>query len=162
MIGRSRPFRMRNARANYDSHHGPNMTPMVDVVMVILIFFMASTAILGPEWFLRSGLASRATAAATSPDTDIRVRLELRREAGETATRVVLRERGTTLGTQTPEQVEIPFGQVREALSKRAERHGTINLVVLIDAGDLVPYDQVVQVHEWCAGLGIQRVGLAP
>src|SRR5215813_7077601 len=49
-------FRRRNAQALYDQHYGPNMTPMVDVVMVILIFFMASTAFLGPEWFLKTHL----------------------------------------------------------------------------------------------------------
>jgi len=168
MIGRSRPFRMRNARATFDSHHGPNMTPMVDVVMVILIFFMASTAILGPEWFLRSGLASRASSAQQSPDSDVRVRIELRRDAApsstaaDAATHVSLRDRGTNLGTQTPEQTEILFVELRDALARRAQRHGAASLIVLIDAGDLVPYDQVVQVHEWCAQLGIQRVGLAP
>ncbi|MEM9372464.1 MAG: biopolymer transporter ExbD [Planctomycetota bacterium] len=34
----------------------PNMTPMVDVTLVILIFFMASATIAGPEWFLRAQL----------------------------------------------------------------------------------------------------------
>ncbi len=164
MIGRSRPFRMRNARANYDSHHGPNMTPMVDVVMVILIFFMASTAILGPEWFLRSGLASHAASAQQSPDSDIRVRIELRRDVADsnTPTQATLRDRGANLGTETPEQTIIPFTQLRDALARRAQRHTAGSLIVLIDAGDRVPYDEVVQVHEWCAQLGIQRVGLAP
>lgn len=32
------------------------MTPMVDVVLVILIFFMASTTIAGYEWFLEAGV----------------------------------------------------------------------------------------------------------
>ncbi|MEZ6319152.1 MAG: biopolymer transporter ExbD [Phycisphaerales bacterium] len=49
-----KPFRERGALAVHELHFGPNMTPMVDVVMVILIFFMASTALLGPEWFIRA------------------------------------------------------------------------------------------------------------
>ena len=32
------------------------MTPMVDVTLVILIFFMASASILGHEWFLQTQL----------------------------------------------------------------------------------------------------------
>ncbi|MFZ4431104.1 MAG: biopolymer transporter ExbD [Phycisphaerales bacterium] len=57
-------FRNRSARATHESHYGPNMTPMVDVVMVILIFFMASAAILGPEWFIKSNLPVMAAAPA--------------------------------------------------------------------------------------------------
>lgn len=46
---------MRRAR---DPHHvyGPNLAPMVDVVLVILIFFMASVVFVGPEWFLPAAL----------------------------------------------------------------------------------------------------------
>lgn len=46
---------MRRAR---DPRHvyGPNLAPMVDVVLVILIFFMASIVFVGPEWFLPAAL----------------------------------------------------------------------------------------------------------
>jgi biopolymer transport protein ExbD len=74
----------------------------------------------------------------------------------------VLRERAGTLGSDTPAEAQIAFADLRDALARRATRHGAASLIVLIDAGDLVPYDEVVQVHEWCAQLGIQRVGLAP
>ena len=43
---RSRPLRQRNIFENR-GRFGPNMTPMVDVVLVILIFFMAATTIAG-------------------------------------------------------------------------------------------------------------------
>jgi len=52
---RPRPLRRRNVLTR-SSRFGPNMTPMVDVTLVILIFFMASTAIAGHEWFLRAQL----------------------------------------------------------------------------------------------------------
>ncbi len=41
------------------------MTPMVDVVMVILIFFMTSTALVGPELLLRARVAPDAKPATT-------------------------------------------------------------------------------------------------
>ncbi|MCH7961632.1 MAG: biopolymer transporter ExbD [Planctomycetes bacterium] len=44
------------ALRQWEMHFGPNMTPMVDVVMVILIFFMAGTAVIAPELFLAAGL----------------------------------------------------------------------------------------------------------
>lgn len=67
-------LRRRDALHHHSLHFGPNMTPMVDVVMVILVFFMASAAFLGPEWFLPSLIAqppapaSPASKAATSTD----------------------------------------------------------------------------------------------
>ncbi len=45
-------MRLRTASTIASRDFGPNMTPMVDVVMVILIFFMAGSSILGPEWFI--------------------------------------------------------------------------------------------------------------
>ena len=41
-------------KVHYDS--GPNMTPLVDVVMVILIFMMLAGTFGGTEWFLTSNL----------------------------------------------------------------------------------------------------------
>ncbi len=51
---------MRRAR---DPRHiqGPNLAPMVDVVLVILIFFMASIVFVGPEWFLPAALPAQNT-----------------------------------------------------------------------------------------------------
>ena len=46
----SRSFRRRSALYTWQLQFGPNMTPMVDVVMVILIFFMASATFAGAEW----------------------------------------------------------------------------------------------------------------
>ena len=62
----SSTFRRRNAMHQWRLHFGPNMTPMVDVVMVILVFFMASTAFIGPEWLLRIGLAEDAQSESGS------------------------------------------------------------------------------------------------
>ena len=73
----SRTWRRRNALALYDSHYGPNMTPMVDVVMVILIFFMASTAFLGPEWFLKTHLPTVGSKAPTDAPEQTRLRVVL-------------------------------------------------------------------------------------
>ena len=49
-------FRRRAALDVWSMNFGPSMTPMVDVVLVILIFFMASASFVGPEWFLRAAL----------------------------------------------------------------------------------------------------------
>src|ERR1700753_544627 len=46
-------------QVHYDS--GPNMTPLVDVVMVILIFLMLAGTFTGSEWYLVSNLPLRQT-----------------------------------------------------------------------------------------------------
>lgn len=54
--------RRKTALQTYDGHIGPNMTPDADVVMVILIFFMASASILGPTWLLLHQSSTKAIA----------------------------------------------------------------------------------------------------
>ncbi len=146
------PFRRRNAQALYDLHYGPNMTPMVDVVMVILIFFMASAVVLGPQWFLKSSLARRGPGAPAAPDAEQPTRL-----------RIVLRHaQAGTLATidGAGRAVETDLAGVRAELASLSLLHTPERLVVLVSPGDDVPYADVVRVHEQCAELGISRVGL--
>lgn len=74
---------MRRAR---DPKHvyGPNLAPMVDVVLVILIFFMASIVFVGPEWFLPAAIPGQRTQAEPEeldpfalPDPTLNVRVEM-------------------------------------------------------------------------------------
>jgi len=57
-------LRRRSVLGDPDERSGPMMTPMVDVVLVILIFFMGSATIAGQEWFLRAGVGSDAAERA--------------------------------------------------------------------------------------------------
>lgn len=139
------PFRKRNAAALYQQHIGPNMTPMVDVVMVILIFFMASAAFLGPEWFLRTNLPVQGTASAGSEP--VRLLIGLSQAAGET----VLTMNGEAS----------PWERLEPALKDQFAR-APDRLIVLVSPAEDVPYDAVVRVHEACARVGITRVGLTP
>jgi biopolymer transport protein ExbD len=142
----SHSFRRRNAQALYETHVGPNMTPMVDVVMVILIFFMASTAFLGPEWFLKSYLPTR-TANASVAAQPTRLRLTMSHSEG--VTQITINE--TTA-------VTVP--QLEAALRPEVAKAGPENIVVPIEVAPNVPYEDVVRVHEVCDRLGIRKVGL--
>jgi biopolymer transport protein ExbD len=143
-------WRRRNAQSLYESHYGPNMTPMVDVVMVILIFFMASTAFLGPEWFLKTHLPrAGATPAANAQDlTRLRVTLSQSPENQTLATVGVL--------------TGLTMDQLDAKIAEEAKRATPDNVVVLIDPAPGVPYDDVVKVHEMCARAGVTKAGLAP
>ncbi len=143
-------FRRRNALALHELHYGPNMTPMVDVVMVILVFFMASAAILGPEWFLRSAVPvlKPSTSTGTSRDA-ITLRISLTRDVQATAARI-----------GGPDEPAMSMDTLLERLASQAADGAPASLtVVVIPAGD-VPYDDVVRVHEQCQKLGIVKVGI--
>lgn len=143
------PLRRRNARAMWDLHYGPNMTPMVDVVMVILIFFMASASVLGPEWFLKTALPrSRATPQIDPTKEPVRLRIELAREGSGPTT--------ASLDGGPAERLSVLPARV-DAKQKAA---AGAELIVLIAPSSAVPYDDVVRVHEVCFGTGITKVGL--
>lgn len=130
----------------YESHIGPNMTPMVDVVMVILIFFMASAVVLGPEWFVPARLPRTdavAPAAVTTPPP--RVVLTIGREGSATVidangARVALAELATTLNGLTQSRVD--------------------DAIILVQPAADVPYEDVVRVHAACSEAGYRKVGL--
>lgn len=134
-----------------DTSLGPSMTPMVDVVLVILIFFMASTAFLGPEWLLRASLLREGSAAAgpgafTLPPArfDIRVRVD---DQGRTVVDG-LGERGASVE------------RACRRIAEYAARLGPERVAVVVEPDALVPYRDVVALHEACAEAGIAVAGL--
>ena len=148
----SRLSRRRNALSLYETHVGPNMTPMVDVVMVILIFFMASAAFLGPEWFLRTALPANRAADAPAADNPPRiVRIGLVAPIGVSSAVAVI-------DGADP----VPLDRALEQLRAIQQTQPEAGLVIVVDPAADAPYDAVVRIHEICASLGITRVGLAP
>src|SRR5262245_65539597 len=75
-------MRIRGAKqVHYDS--GPNMTPLVDVVMVILIFLMLAGSFAGAEHFLisnqpltKSGVGGASLPAGFIPDEPLEIRVD--------------------------------------------------------------------------------------
>ncbi len=139
-------YRNRSARAMYESHVGPNMTPMVDVVMVILIFFMASAVVMGPEWFVPARLPKTdAVAPATAATPPPRVVLTLTRDGSATVIdangkRVALAQLAASLGSLTQSRFE--------------------DAIILVQPAADVPYEDVVRVHAACSEAGYRKVGL--
>lgn len=148
----SAPFRRRGALSVWEMRFGPNMTPMVDVVMVLLVYFMASAALVGPEFFLRARVPAEGAGAGAAPSDPFalpaptfRVRLRAARGGVE----------AEGLG---------PGALSGAALRERVERlardlRGTEARVILEPARD-VPYQDVVRVHDLFTGAGLDRVSL--
>lgn len=147
--------RPRTALQTWQLHYGPNMTPMVDVVMVILIFFMASAAIIGPSWFLRTALPPEGAAGATAEDQLVRLRVRIGAGGGVEAA-----------ASNLPPEVASPgagsIGDFERWAADLAARVGPERVVVLIEPAAEAAYEDVVRLHEAMHRLGIGKVGLAP
>tara|TARA_A100000171_G_C2138887_1_gene152860 strand:+ start:613 stop:1074 length:462 start_codon:yes stop_codon:yes gene_type:complete len=133
---RSRPLKQRNIFGN-KGRFGPNMTPMVDVVLVILIFFMAATTIVGQEWFLKADLPEQReetseTNGFTLPTPMLDLELFVERD------RVVARGLG-------PEAIGID--EVIERI-EQMDADLSEGLILRIGASDEVPYGAIVAVHD--------------
>ncbi|MBL0920675.1 MAG: biopolymer transporter ExbD [Phycisphaerales bacterium] len=149
-------FRRRNAAVVAARHFGPNMTPMVDIVMVILIFFMAGSAFIGPEWFLDVGMAAGTRAAppedAPTPSMELPpARMVVRLHAGPGGATVA-----TGLGLE---------GAPLEALEARVREYvragGADRIRLVVEPARNTPYQDVIRVYNLCLTSGAPDVSLA-
>jgi biopolymer transport protein ExbD len=146
-------LRRRNALHIWENRFGPNMTPMVDVVLVILIFFMAGTTFLGQEWFLKSeflkkgGAAAKAADPLALPPVWLTIALDVDQSTGQT--------RASGLGAGATD-----LAGFAKRLADFAAGTETKQIVVVLSPSADVPYKDVVKAHEACAAAGIERVGI--
>lgn len=145
----SAPFRRRGALRSWQLHFGPNMTPMVDVVMVILVFFMAGTALVGPEWLLRVGLAPADSAAAGFELGPADLSVSLSTEGGAVFF--------DGLGTKAA-----ALGELEATAAAAAAALGPAigQTRVTIEAASGVPYEAVVAAHDRLTAAGFGRVAI--
>lgn len=118
---------------------GPDLTPMVDIAMVILVFFMAAAAIAGPAFFIPAPLAGPGAAAA--PDAVLRLDMA----DGRT--------RASGLGLE-----HAPLEAIRDA-ARNARNNSPASVLVILPARD-TPYADVVRAHEICADAGWEKIAL--
>lgn len=147
----SRALRRRGALHQWDTHFGPNMTPMVDVVMVILIFFMAGASFVGPEWFLPVAVPrTGAGAAPADPFVLPPARFVISLRSGPDG-----RTLASGLGSG-----EVQLDTLSGRLAALAEQTRGAALIVIVRPGPEVPYQDAVRVFDACTEAGIEQVGL--
>jgi biopolymer transport protein ExbD len=151
----ARSFRRRSALAHWDMHFGPSMTPMVDVVMVILIFFMTWMSFVGAEWFLRTALPKQGAqsdtgAAAADPFKLPPARFEFTLSRGPDGQTVVS-------GEGFPSE---PLDTLPARLANLAKGGTADDIVLVIRSESAVPYGDVIKAHDAAAAAGIVKVGL--
>jgi len=154
-------MRIQGARkVHYDS--GPNMTPLVDVVMVILIFLMLTGTFTGTEHYLVSNVpfSKQGAGGATPPaggipeDEPVVIRVE------QNATRdgfIARAEKTTATDMQT----------LSNALSKlRVQLAGTgkpaEKVQIVISPGRNVKYKHLVDVYQAALDAKFTKVAFAP
>jgi biopolymer transport protein ExbD len=153
----SRPFRRRDALAVHDLHFGPNMTPMVDVVMVILIFFMASATFVGSEWFLKTALPR--PGPATPPETQPAPSGELKLPPARFEVTLASDDKGQTTAS-CPVFGAVPIAELQARLKDLSRGTTQEDIILVIRAGPEVPYGDVIRAHDAAAAANIAKVGL--
>ncbi|MGH7130661.1 MAG: ExbD/TolR family protein [Phycisphaerales bacterium] len=171
MSAGARTFRRRGALDLHRTHFGPNMTPMVDVVMVILVFFMVSAAFVGPEWFLRS-MVPRPVASADAPKQPTPPKpnpgvvapdqSEMKLTKNQIYLRLILPEGG---GPPSVVWLSKRFESIEAfaaALARFTEGENIPkkDIEVFIEPSKDVPYREVIKLHETCEAYGIGRIGV--
>ena len=148
-------------KIHYDS--GPNMTPMVDVVMVILVFLMLAGTFTGAEHHLVSNLPytkSGGGSAAPPPGgfpTD--VPLEIRVDTNATRDGFIARV-GQYQARSYPQLV----GHLETMREKFARELGKTpdQIQIKISPGGNVKYEYVVQVYQAALDAEFTKVGFTP
>jgi biopolymer transport protein ExbD len=145
-------------KIHYDS--GPNMTPMVDVVMVILVFLMLAGSFAGAEHYLVSNLPYTKTGggnAAPPPGgfpTD--VPLEIRVDTNATRDGFIAR-----VGQHQARNEQQLVGHLRDLREQFARELGKTpdQIQIKISPGGSVRYEYVVQVYQAAMDASFTRIG---
>lgn len=116
-----------------------NIVPLVDVVLVLLIIFMATTA-----FVKESGLKMKLPAAQTN---------EVTTEEKRDMTVVLTRDNGLYLDGR-----RLPEAAVQRAMTARARRNP--NARVIIKGDENIAYKRVVRVMDMAKSAGLSRVAL--
>jgi biopolymer transport protein ExbD len=151
-------LRRRDALHQHSLHYGPNMTPMVDVVMVILIFYMSAASFVGSEWFLRTALPKPAASAgpnanSTNADNPFDLgaaRFEITLMTGDGGVTVV-RGRGFD---------GVSLAELPTRLKDLAQGTDEKDIVLVIRSEPEVPYGDVIKAHDAASAAGITQIGL--
>ena len=145
-------------KVHYDS--GPNMTPLVDVVMVILIFLMLAGSFVSAEHFLVSNLpvVQSGAGAEQLPPGFIPVEpIDIRVDTNP-ATGAFVATAGK-ISTSDPQELTAQLRAMRIKLNATGKSDD--KLQVKIGPGKNVRYGDLVAVYEEAMNAGYQKIAFA-
>ncbi len=154
-------MKLRTAKyVSYDA--GPNMTPLVDVVMVILIFLMLTGSFTGTEHYLVSNVpfSKHGAGGATPPPGGIPEDEPLVIEVEQNATRDGFVARAEKLTATDASTLQVDLSRLREQLANAGKPADKVQVV--ISPGKSVKYKDLVNVYQAALGAKFSKVAFAP
>jgi biopolymer transport protein ExbD len=142
---------------HYDS--GPNMTPLVDVVMVILIFLMLAGSFAGAEHYLVSNLPFRkngggdATPSAVPDDPPLTINVD------NNATHDGYIARVDQYAATDEEQLAADLASLRDKMAAIGQTPDKVQVV--ISPGHGVKYKYVTEVFEAAQSVNFKKIGFS-
>jgi biopolymer transport protein ExbD len=151
-------MKIKGAKAvHYDA--GPNMTPLVDVVMVILIFLMLAGSFAGTEHYLVSktpisqkGLGGQAPPPGTIPDEPLEIRVD-----SPVPDRFVARIGQRQVDSAA--SLKALLDQMREQLRGAGSPPDKVQVVIAPGRG--VKYKFLVEVYQTALQAQFEKIGFA-
>ena len=144
-------------QVHYDS--GPNMTPLVDVVMVILIFLMMAGSFTKGGWFLQSTVPIKTAGGAKAvvppghiPDEPLEVRIDNAADGF----RVLA---GDIRSSGDREQLRAALAQKLAAFQATGTTKDKVQVILM--PGRNVRYENIIAVYEAALRAGFTKVGFA-
>ena len=139
---------------------GPNMTPLVDIVMVILIFLMLVGTFASSEWFLEQKAGMTRTATSTQlpppkdfvPDEPIVIRVTYVSDD-------LYRAQADKITSDNKADLESKLAGLREQLTSIGKPLD--KLVVVIQPQPNVRHRQYMEVYEAALAAGFTKVSFA-
>lgn len=154
-------------QVHYDS--GPNMTPLVDVVMVILIFLMLAGSFAGSTRYLMSkqGIHAAGTGKSTQkpdpnqpPDINIRIDKPTTFNLDQVNTAFVAQCASPVIKpTSSPEQLQAQLEAIRDKMT--AAGTPLDKLQIVLQPGRNVKYQAVLEVYSAALQAKFTKVAMA-
>ncbi len=140
--------------SRHDNERQPlevKMTPMIDVIFLLLIFFVSTSSFQPPEEVLPTNMS---LPGSTSEVVEIDPHEE---DLDEIVVKVVWRQCGPRWEFNQREYQQL--NQVRAVLSAIAGFQA--DLPVILDVEGVVPMENVIDVYDLCRQIGLQRIQFA-
>ena len=148
------------------AHVGPNMTPMVDIVMCILIFFMLASSFAMPDLFLTNNTAISKTGISNeksdAPAPSVQSKIEVWMVGKETSVKGF----GRTidgLGKRDSKGAlidEAPMKALEDLLMSK-QREMSLDAQIIIQPTSMVNYQDVITIYDACMKAKFRNVAFS-
>ena len=127
------------------------MTPMIDVIFNLLIFFVCTVSFQPPEEVLPTNLSAQGASASVTPPPSEIIELE------DVVIKVV--DRQGQVGWEINQQPYASLNQVRDVLATIANLEP--DLPVILDVQGEIPLGDVIDLYDLCRLVGFEKVQFA-